>query len=177
MTDEDIYSPPAAELEQAGTAGGVLNLASRWARLGAAIADGLILVTVTAVAFYGTEYWHKAMAQTLSLQETLLWLAFTLVAYLLLNGYLLQRRGQSLGKWMLGIRIVDAGSNALPPLWRLYLVRYLPQMLVAMIPLAGGFLILINDLFIFRADRRCGHDWIAGTRVVVEAPTAASTRA
>jgi uncharacterized RDD family membrane protein YckC len=37
--------------------------------------------------------------------------------------------------------------------------------LVSLIP-AGGFIVLIDALLIFKKDRRCLHDIVAGTRVV-----------
>ena len=39
-------------------------------------------------------------------------------------------------------------------------------MLVAQIPYIGAFLILADVLCIFREDRRCLHDHLAGTRVI-----------
>jgi uncharacterized RDD family membrane protein YckC len=45
-------------------------------------------------------------------------------------------------------------------------LRYLPVQLITNVPLAGPVLNLVNVLMIFRGDRRCGHDLIAGTRVV-----------
>ena len=168
MSEDNIYSPPAAPLDQAAVGNGAAALASRWARLGAAIADGLIMLGVTLAVFPGSDNWQKAMTQDLALMDMLLPLAFSLGLYLLLNGYLLQRRGQTIGKWMLGIRIVAVDSNAILPLWRVFLFRYLPQVLASLIPLAGGLLILADLLFIFRGDKRCVHDLIAGTHVVRE---------
>jgi len=88
--------------------------------------------------------------------------------YLVLNGYLLHKRGQTIGKWALGIKIVSLHNEKILPLWKVFFVRYVPQVLVAMIPLAGSILILINDLFIFRKNKRCVHDYIAGTKVIRE---------
>ena len=45
-------------------------------------------------------------------------------------------------------------------------MRYFPVQLVGNIPFIGPLLGIVNVLLIFRADRRCGHDLIAGTRVV-----------
>ena len=45
-------------------------------------------------------------------------------------------------------------------------LRYLPVQLAGAIPLVGPIIGLVNILMIFRGDRRCGHDLIAGTRVV-----------
>jgi uncharacterized RDD family membrane protein YckC len=37
---------------------------------------------------------------------------------------------------------------------------------VGVLPFVGPLLSIVNVLLIFRDDRRCGHDLIAGTRVV-----------
>jgi len=38
--------------------------------------------------------------------------------------------------------------------------------LISAIPVVGSFFVLIDTLLVFRADRRCVHDLIAGTKVV-----------
>ena len=63
-----------------------------------------------------------------------------------------------------------------PPFGKLIGLRYLPLMVVSVIPIpliqiAG----LIDALFIFRADRRCVHDLMAGTRVIVARTPQVST--
>ena len=88
------------------------------------------------------------------------------LAYLLLNGWLLHSKGQTLGKWIVGTRIVDLDGQV-PPLARVMLLRLmLLGVLTAAIPSMGWALSLFNVLLVFRADRRCLHDHIAGTRVV-----------
>ena len=46
------------------------------------------------------------------------------------------------------------------------LKRYLPMSAVSLIPILGGLLAIIDVLFIFRKDKRCVHDLIAGSKVV-----------
>jgi hypothetical protein len=41
---------------------------------------------------------------------------------------------------------------------------------VAMIPVVGGLISLVDIVLIFRRDRRCLHDHIAGTRVLAVTP-------
>ena len=89
-----------------------------------------------------------------------------LIIFMAINSYLLLTKGQTLGKWMLGIRIVDAESNGAATAVKLLGLRYVLVMLVAVIPIIGGLLGVIDFLFIFREDRRCVHDLIAGTKVV-----------
>lgn len=82
-----------------------------------------------------------------------------LVAYQI---YLLSTLGQTIGKKLMNIRIVkcDSGGNGgfLPNV----LLRTIVNGILAFIPLYA----LVDVLFIFREDRRCIHDMIAGTRVV-----------
>ena len=91
---------------------------------------------------------------------------FGLAFFLLVHGYFLKENGQTVGKKVVGIRIADL-YNDVPSLQTLILMRYLPIWIVTMIPLIGGMVSLVDVLFIFKDDRRCIHDIIAGTRVVV----------
>lgn len=76
--------------------------------------------------------------------------------------YLLSSFGQTIGKRMLGIRIVrNDGSRA--SLGRIFLLRILVP---AAINAGCGLFGLVDALFIFAADRRCVHDHLADTKVV-----------
>ena len=66
---------------------------------------------------------------------------------------------------MLCIRIVDVTSNGAATAVKLLGLRYVLVMLLGAIPIIGGLLGVIDFLFIFREDRRCVHDLIAGTKV------------
>ena len=57
-------------------------------------------------------------------------------------------------------------SNGAATALKLLGLRYVLVMLVQAIPMIGQLLGLIDALFIFRGDRRCVHDLIAGTKVV-----------
>ena len=46
------------------------------------------------------------------------------------------------------------------------MLRLVPIHLISQVPFAGGFVGLADSLFIFRQDKRCIHDLIAGTKVV-----------
>jgi len=96
----------------------------------------------------------------------------------LYNFFLLGTRGQTVGKYLRSIRIVNAktGENLewaiilfLRPLLFLiccgfiYLLGRCGQPQYALIPIS---LVLIDSLFIFRKDRRCLHDLIAGSEVI-----------
>jgi uncharacterized RDD family membrane protein YckC len=101
----------------------------------------------------------------LSLEIEIAALSFALFA--LVNAWFLNRNGQTIGKMLLGIRIATL-DGGVPELWRILALRYAPISIVATIPTLGLGLLLptVDVLFIFRGDRRCLHDMIAGTKVL-----------
>ncbi|MCH8350935.1 MAG: RDD family protein [Chloroflexi bacterium] len=130
-----------------------VGLADRGSRLGAAIIDGIIfLVAVVLLAVLG-----PALAV---IGSVLGGLGF--IAIIIYQMVLLTKDGQTLGKKALGIRIVkrDTGENGgfVPNV----LLRLFVNGLLGFIPFYG----LLDILLIFRGDRRCIHDMIAGTQVV-----------
>ena len=64
------------------------------------------------------------------------------------------------------MKIVDLQGNK-PEFGKLIGLRYLTTWVIGMVPVLGTIYQLVNVLFIFGNDRRCIHDKIAGTRVVV----------
>tara|TARA_B100002019_G_C21145510_1_gene535443 strand:+ start:130 stop:663 length:534 start_codon:yes stop_codon:yes gene_type:complete len=105
-----------------------------------------------------------------------------------IQGYLLVNTGQSIGKRLMNIRIVDSVNLKIPSFKNVFLIRYI---LIWQIPnltsllLLGGspelnsndlsneeafisliaFIVLAQTLLIFKNDRRCGHDILSGTIV------------
>ena len=163
MEDRNVYAPPESELEVPLDGP---PLASRWARLGGAIIDGLIGMAIAFPVMFMTGFWDRAMAQTVSVLETVLLGVFGFVMFAVLHGYFLAKHGQTIGKKLVGTRIVSSDSDRILPLWKVLFVRYLPISVVANIPPIGGLLVIIDDLFIFRKDKRCVHDLIAGSKVI-----------
>ncbi|MBL4770916.1 MAG: RDD family protein [Planctomycetes bacterium] len=139
---------------------------SRTRRLGAAFIDGLVMLAIVMpIQWKAGVFDGYPTIQSQGYGETLMWTAVGFGILLLLNGYLLATRAQTIGKAALGIKIVTLdGSNA--GFGRIVLRRMLPLTLTASIPIIGGFVSLIDSLFIFRKNKRCVHDLIAGTRVV-----------
>jgi uncharacterized RDD family membrane protein YckC len=78
---------------------------------------------------------------------------------------LISRTGQSLGKKWTGIRIERLDGNPITFGSGVFLRNWVPK-LIGGVPYLGMIFFLIDCLFIFRDDRRCIHDHIAGTRVV-----------
>lgn len=86
--------------------------------------------------------------------------------YLILNGYLLATRGQSIGKIAAGTKIVDAETGELVPLVPLVLKRWVSIQILTLIPVVGNFVAIADSVMIFRENRRCLHDDFAGTKVI-----------
>lgn len=160
---DDIYAAPKAALEGADTG---LELASRWARLGAAFVDGILLSVIIIPLQWASGVFQYAMrGEQPPIMYTLGFLVLGLVLFFLINGKFLLSTGQTIGKKVLSIRIIDQ-NNQVPDV-PTYAKRYGVYFLPGQIPFIGGILSLINLLFIFGEKRTCVHDMVAGTRVVV----------
>lgn len=85
--------------------------------------------------------------------------------FLLVNGYLLATRGQTVGKVVMKTKILS-NDDTLVPFAPLILRRYVPLWIATSLPTVGSFIGLANALAIFRENRKCIHDEIAGTKVV-----------
>lgn len=162
------YAAPSAPVSDAADPGG-RALASRWSRLAAVVIDWLAFVVpavsmaivVPWMASAGVDTLHPDTAPTAFIAGFGL-LMVGLVAWQLI---LLHRHGQTIGKRMLGIRIVRAdGSRA--GFLRLLLLRYLAPGVVGAIPYLGFVFAIMDALFIFGERRRCLHDLLADTIVV-----------
>ncbi|MEJ2131726.1 MAG: RDD family protein [Gammaproteobacteria bacterium] len=165
MTDIDPYATPDAELADDTLTGRAL--ASRGARMLGAGVDALIGGVIAFLVYVVSGYWDDVLANDLSYAEMLGFSVLGFVTFFLVHGYALAHRGQTLGKMVAGTQIVDYQTDELLPLRKLAAQRYLPIVAVASIPFVGNLLAVVNVLFIFRRDRRCVHDHIAGSKVVV----------
>lgn len=143
-----------------------LVLASRWKRLGASILDSLILAVFTVPAMFLTGGFSGiSEGVEPSFLHSLLMGLLGLVVFFALNFKFLGDDGQTIGKKVLGIKIVDTqGDKAL---WKPHLLaRYAVFFLPGQIPLAGQLFSIVNVLFIFGNDKRCLHDYAAKTIVI-----------
>ncbi len=132
-----------------------MELASRWIRLGAALIDGLIGAVPYALTVMDT------------LPEAVRFLGIAaLLALVVYQIYSVGTRGQTIGKRLLGIRVVLKDTDVNGGFKANVLKRGLITGLLNFIP---GFFI-VDSLFIFREDRRCLHDFIGGTSVIVGQP-------
>jgi len=166
VEEQNVYSAPQSNLKDANTNESGYQLASRWARLGASIIDSLIAGAISFPLMYYTGTWHKLVSGEYPVFEIAMFGIFGVAVFLALHGYLLAKYGQTIGKRILGIKIVSKDSIEVLPLPKVLVLRYLPPTAAGYVPTVGQFLGLINILFIFRADKRCVHDLIAGTIVI-----------
>ncbi len=81
------------------------------------------------------------------------------------NLYFWHTRGQSIGKIMVGIKIVKSNGER-ADLGCILCWRELPPMLLGILPGMGRGLALADALFIFQKEKTCLHDYLADTRVV-----------
>ena len=93
---------------------------------------------------------------------SLIVLAVTLVCQI----YLLSSQGQTLGKKVVNIRIVKVNTCVNGGFATNVLLRMILNGVLGIIPFYG----LVDILFIFRKDRRCIHDFIAGIHMVDSRP-------
>lgn len=95
---------------------------------------------------------------------------FLFYALLAAQSLLLAVRGQSIGKLITRVKVVQFGTNAragfLRAVIRRVLLPFMIIMLLTGVPYAVEILLLTNYLMVFRADRRCLHDIVAGTHVI-----------
>jgi uncharacterized RDD family membrane protein YckC len=162
------YQAPAAgePLETESVAPG--QSATRGSRLVAYLMDSIIGFAV----MFPLQLWagvFKGFPSEMKPQQfpkSLVWSLGWIVLWIALNGTFLAKSAQTIGKKLMGLQIVMVKDGKPASFERLVFWRFVPVMLVSQIPYAGAVLSLVDSLFIFRADRRCLHDHIAGTRVV-----------
>jgi uncharacterized RDD family membrane protein YckC len=142
------------------------RLAGRGRRLVATLIDALLVPTLTLVLAMIA----GVMEDAEDYQDTR-WMLYVLLlavlSYLILNGFWLLRRGQTIGKRLMKVAIVSTATGQRPPFWKLIVIRalFFPLLfLVVVLPLA--WLPIVDQLFIFAKSRRCVHDLAAGTSVV-----------
>ena len=160
------YAPPRAVVQDIVDPNATVVPAERGTRLGAALLDGLI--------FMATVYAPVALGAMLRVESTdasttggailaagvglgligfAAWCWFT-IKYV-------RRNGQSIGKKLLGIKVIRT-SGAPVTLGRLFWLRNVVNNVISIVP----FYAFLDLLFIFGESRQCLHDRIADTMVV-----------
>ena len=148
MSQPGIHSSPKIEL------------ASLLRRLTAALIDFAVLALAILVIVFSL----RISAETVTRSE---WatVAGAFLLFLAANAVFLVR-GQTIGKRLLGMRIVNLdGSPA--PLWRVIVMRYGLLWFLSPIPVVGQVAALIDTTAIFvTSKRQCVHDILASTIVI-----------
>jgi uncharacterized RDD family membrane protein YckC len=162
---ENPYATPRVRATRADyppAAAGSDTLASRGSRLVASLIDGVAAVVIllpafAAILFVGENSSVSTMGVLLAVASGIAFLGF--VVYQL---SMLVREGQTLGKRAMNIRIVNYSDGEIPSAGRLLGMRYFVNSLLGNIP----FYSFLDVLLIFGNERRCIHDYLAGTKVV-----------
>lgn len=142
-----------------------VRLASRGKRLLGALLDGLFAFPCTLFAAEWIGCTDELLRGELTPEQVLALTLASAVAFVVLNGYLLETRGQTVGKLVVGTRIVDRGGQTVPFV-RLFALRYAAFTVVGFLPIVGFLVSLADPLYVFSRTRQCLHDRLCDTFVV-----------
>lgn len=163
--NESIYQAPDSDL-MTGVSGNQGQIASLGKRFLAALVDTIIMVIIIiplTLFIVGAATFDPNQESTLMFE--LLMGLVGIGIYLAVNYRLIVRQGQTIGKKVVGIRIVNERGEV-PELNPSLLKRYAVYMLPGLVPLIGFLFSIVNILWIFGSERRCIHDLVANTWVV-----------
>jgi len=161
------YAPPQAQvadirpdLRLSG------HLATRGRRFLATMVDGLLAGAILGLLAWLTPWniWANAKNDTLwTLKIGEMALGFAL--FVVMQGYLVVTRSQTIGKLLFKTRIVRCDGTHASAI-RIIGLRYGVTYLASIVSIAAMIFGLLDGLFIFRKSRRTLHDLIADTTVV-----------
>jgi len=119
-----------------------------------------LAVAVPVLIYFGV--FDDNSSVELGVKDIFLAFVYSFVAFALIHGYFLAKSGQTIGKKIVGTRIVRFEDNERMSLPKLLFVRYLSMMLMSFVTL----LQLIDYAFVFGERRQCLHDKFAGAHVI-----------
>jgi uncharacterized RDD family membrane protein YckC len=167
------FAPPTATIDAPPAAAAAMTPAERGQRFVAILLDGLCAMPVAILLGIGAfMIGSSKTATTPGAAPSPLALGLMGLGGLYLLGLaiyqivLLSTRGQTIGKRWMQIKIVKLDGSP-PGFVGAVLLRIIVNSLIGAIPYVGVVYSLVDILVIFRDDRRCLHDQIAGTRVVM----------
>jgi uncharacterized RDD family membrane protein YckC len=177
------YAPPAPDFSGYAPSFDDAVLATRGARFGAKLLDGLLDL---ALCIPGMIWLFSAMSEPQQSRQLGMYsqsvepnygamigpiaaMVVPLLALTAYQWYLIATRGQTLGKKWLNIRILRTDGSPVGFVNGVILRNWIMQFL-AQIPWIGGIISLVNICFIFGSEQQCLHDKIAGTKVVAVLP-------
>ncbi|MFM2600205.1 RDD family protein [Vibrio fortis] len=163
-----IVSEKSSDSDKAETSANITEVtpASRWPRFLAFFIDGVITAAIITPIFMYTDFFQQTFdTKVLDLREAAIFYAYIGLMFLLIHGYLLHKKGQTIGKYLMEIAIVDMEGKPIG-LYKIVGKRMIPMIPFTIIPITGHIISMLDSLFIFRKNRRCLHDLIASTQVV-----------
>ena len=147
-----------------------LSLAGRGRRFTATLIDVVLVPVAAILLMLATGVLEHAEDWSAGAMPVMRMLALAVISYLILNLWLLWKRGQTAGKAIMGVEIVTAKTGEKAPLWRLVIrALFFPTLYLIVSPYTA-ILPLADQAFIFGRQRRCLHDLICGTSVVRRRP-------
>jgi uncharacterized RDD family membrane protein YckC len=177
------YSPPAAGAAYNAPGGNYYGdqvLADRGTRFGAALLDGLLALVCAipggALLFFqafnsaSTRHGRANAFEPADLIGGIVLMMALALPLAIYQWYLITKSGQSLGKRWTGIKIVKLDGSPVDfvsgVVMRIWVVAA-----IGMVPYVGSCVSIVDPLMIFGDERRCLHDLIAGTKVIVAMPS------
>lgn len=170
MADFNPYQAPGAHVEDINDVDD-MELAGRGTRLGAVLIDSLIVLVPLLLAIIPVMMAAGAAGAGVDALGVgaIIAIAIGSIGFLALfavNLVMLHRTGQTIGKRLLNVKIVRTdGSRA--GLTRIFFLRMFVPGLIGGLPFIGYVFSIVDPLFIFQESRRCVHDLIADTIVVL----------
>jgi len=159
------YAPPKAFVQDVVDQNAATELAGRGTRLGAYLLDTVVGLVVFMPIMFSGLFDFQTSELTPEKVSTGMWV-FTIagtIGLFILTLVWLHKYGQTVGKRLLGIKIVRSDRSR-AGLARIVFLRYIVSALPGVI--LSGLWTLIDVLFIFGEKRQCIHDKIADTIVV-----------
>ena len=156
------YAAPVSRLEDVSHQ--VLHLATRLSRLGAYILDVMSFTVLALVAAVILPSFGKAGSRDIP-DAFIAIIGLAMLAIMIVHIVFLHKYGQTIGKRLVGIKVVQTDGTRCE-LWRFFVLRYFAPGLLGAIPIIGPFISLIGWLLIFGEQQRCLHDLTANTIVI-----------
>ncbi|MBM32074.1 MAG: hypothetical protein CL764_04355 [Chloroflexi bacterium] len=160
-------------------------LATRASRLAAKILDlffflSIIVIGLMLASFFGEMNFRDLYFWLIELQTNdrvsvniinnspegfqILLIVLSFFSVIIIQSRLLIRDGQTIGKKIIGIKIINAFNLGKVKLINIIFIRWIFFEILSFLPF-GTIIVLADVVFIFRKDRRCLHDMLSGTVV------------
>ena len=182
LTDQDLqpvkgvvnpYSPVSSQAGggafAAGRGQGSREIAGVGSRIAGALVDGLFTNLFVGIGIGVAYLLFFASGQEPT--QTQIYLTFAIVGVaalipVIINIVLISKSGQSLGKKVVGTRMVDQETYDQVGVVQGYLIRSIGFGLITGLPFVGGFIAIADIIYLFIGNHQTLHDKLAKTLVV-----------